>query len=67
LQVRKRAAKIRHEGLDVVMAPARLVQRILQQHVRRRYVVDDTEIDVLAPEIGEPPTTTALLSSSLLI
>jgi len=43
------------------MAPARLVQRILQQHVRRRYVVDDTEIDVLAPEIGEPPNDDSLV------
>src|ERR1700674_4099259 len=54
IEVRKCFAEIGHERLDVLTAAARLVQRILQKHVRRGEFIDDAEIAGLAPEIGEP-------------
>jgi hypothetical protein len=54
-------AKIGHECLDVVRAAARLVQRILQEHVRRGELIDDAEIAGLSPELGEPPANDGLV------
>jgi len=42
------------------LAAARLVQRILQEHVGRGELIDDAEIAGLAPELGEPPTDNSL-------
>src|SRR3984893_18006758 len=33
IEIRERLPKIRHEGLDVILAATRFMQRILQQHV----------------------------------
>jgi len=54
VEVRERGAEVGHERLDVVAAATRRVQRIFQQHVRGGDLVNDREIDVLAPEFGEP-------------
>src|SRR5215469_9030276 len=40
---------------------ARLMQRVFQQHVRRRNLVDHTQIAGLAPKIGEPTADNSLV------
>jgi hypothetical protein len=37
------------------------VQRILQQHVRRRELVDNRKVAGLAPELGEPAADDGLV------
>src|SRR5216683_5372892 len=54
IEVRKRFAEISHERLDVRMALARRMQRILQEHVGSGELVNDAEIASLTPEIREP-------------
>ena len=61
IEIGKRLAEIRHEGLDVVAATTRLVQRVVQQHVGCGDFVDDAEIAGLAPEIGEPAADDGLV------
>jgi hypothetical protein len=43
------------------------MQRVFEQHVRRGDLVDNSEIEPLAPEFGKPAADNALLFSSLLI
>src|SRR4029077_4047734 len=62
VEVRKRLAEIGHERFDVVATPARIMQRILQQHVGRGKLVPDIEIAGLAPEIGEPSADDRLVA-----
>src|ERR1700735_3119109 len=54
IEVWEGPAEVAHEGLDVIATAARLVERILQQHVRCGDVVDDSEVALLAPKVGEP-------------
>ena len=54
VEVGERRAKVGHERSYVVAAAARRVQRIFQEHVRGGDLIDDREIQVLAPEFGEP-------------
>jgi len=61
LQVRKSLPKIHHEGLDVISASARLVQGILQEHVRCGDLIDHSEVAGLSPEICEPPANNRLV------
>ena len=61
IEIGERGAEVGHERLDVVAAAAGLVQRIFQQHVGRGDLVDDREIDVLAPEFGEPAADDGLV------
>jgi len=61
VQVGEGGPEIAHEGLDVVAAAAGLVQRVLQQHVRCGDLVDDREIGVPAPELGEPAADDGLV------
>src|SRR4051812_10356422 len=61
LEIGERLAEAGHERLDVVAAPARLVKRVSEQHVRRRDGVDDREIAGLTPELGEPSTDDRLV------
>jgi len=49
------------KGLDVFATLARLMQRVFQQHVRRRNLVDHTQIAGLAPKIGEPTADNSLV------
>jgi hypothetical protein len=49
VEIRKRLAKVGHECLDVGMSAPRLVERVVQQHVRGSDFVDDGEIAGLAP------------------
>jgi hypothetical protein len=46
--------EIGHERLDVFMTTVRLVQRVLEQHVRRGDLIDDAEVALLTPETPEP-------------
>jgi hypothetical protein len=43
-EIRKRLAKVRHEGLDVFAAATRLVQRVVQVHVGCRDLIDDAAV-----------------------
>src|SRR6185295_3212974 len=54
IEVRESIAKVGHERLDVSPAAARLMQRVLQEHVGSRELVDDVEIAGFSPEIREP-------------
>jgi len=54
IQIGKGIAEIGHERLDTCMTAARLMEGILQQHVRRGDLVDDLEIAGLPPEMGKP-------------
>src|SRR5258707_6121549 len=54
VEVRECFAEIGHECLDVIAATTRLVQRVVQKHVRSSKFVDNVEVAGLAPEIGEP-------------
>jgi hypothetical protein len=44
-----------------VAASAGFVQRIFEQHVRRGDFVDDSELDTLALEFGEPSSDDGLV------
>jgi len=61
IEVRERRAEIGHERPDIVAATTWLVQRVFEQHIRRRNLVDDREIDLLAPELGEPAADNGLV------
>jgi hypothetical protein len=61
IEVWESPAEVRHEGLDVFATAARLVEGILQQHVRRGDVVDDSEVALLAPKVGEPSADNGLV------
>jgi hypothetical protein len=54
MEVGERLTKISHEGLDIVAAAPRCMERVLQQHVRSGKFVDNAEVASLAPEIDEP-------------
>ena len=54
IQIGKRRAEIGYEGFDVFPTATRLVQRLVQQHVGCRDLVDDAEVACLSPEVGEP-------------
>src|SRR5580693_7044086 len=41
IKIRECLAEVGHEGLDVRVAPARLVKRILQEHVGRGDLIDN--------------------------
>src|SRR6516162_10264684 len=45
--------EIGHERLDVVAATSGFMQRVFEQHVWRGDLVNDSEIDALAPEFGK--------------
>ena len=61
VEIGERCAEIGHERLDVGAAAAGLMQRIFEQHVGSGDLVDDTKIDGLAPEFGEPTTNDGLV------
>ena len=61
IEIGERGPEVGHEGLDVFAAAARLMQRVFQQHVRRGDLIDDRQIDVLAPEVGEPAADDGLV------
>ena len=61
IEIRERLAKIGHEGLDIVAAVPRFMQRILQQHVGCCEFVHDVQIAGLAPEIREPAADDGLV------
>src|ERR1700746_2974440 len=61
IEIGERLAKISHERLDIFPTSARLMQRILKQHVRRGEFVDDSEIAALAPEFSKPATDDGLV------
>src|ERR1700730_16832566 len=61
IEVRERLAEVGHKSLDVVATAARLVQRILQEHVGCRQLIDDAQIALLAPEIREPTADDGLV------
>src|ERR1700730_9783173 len=42
IKIRECPAEVGHEGLDVRLAPARLVKRILQEHVGRGDLIDNS-------------------------
>src|SRR5262249_11890673 len=54
IEIRKCFTEIGHKRLDVVTAPARFMQRVLQQHVWCSDLIDNAQIDVLAPELRKP-------------
>jgi hypothetical protein len=53
------------EGLDVLLAAARFVERVMLQHIRRCQIVDDAEIAGLAPELGKPVADDVLVFTFL--
>jgi hypothetical protein len=61
MQVGKRFPEVGHERFDIGVAPARLVKGVFQEHVRRRYLIDDGEIAGLAPEFIEPAANNGLI------
>src|ERR1700756_320799 len=61
VEIGERGAEIGHERLDVGAAAPGLMQRIFEQHVGGGDLIDDTEIDGLAPELGEPTTNDGLV------
>src|ERR1700737_2735311 len=52
VQIGECGAEIGHEGLDVFATFAGLMQRVFKQHIRRRKLVDHTQIAGLAPKVG---------------
>src|SRR6185369_10137615 len=60
-QVRERRAELGGEGPYFVAATAGGVQRILEADVRCGQFADDTGVEVLAPEFGEPPSDNRLV------
>src|SRR3981189_282924 len=60
VEIGERFPKVRHERLDVFMATARFVERILQEHVGRGEFIDNSEVASLAPKIREPPASPGL-------
>src|SRR5258706_1233717 len=61
VEIGERFPKVRHERLDVFMATARFVERILQEHVGRGEFIDNSEVASLAPKIREPPANNGLV------
>src|SRR6516164_9222214 len=61
IEVGECGTEIGHERLDVVVAAAGFMQRIFEQHVRRGDLVDDSEIDALAPEFRKPAADNGLV------
>ncbi len=61
VEVWERFAETGHERLDVLAATSRLVQRVAQEHVGSSKFVDDVEVAVLAPKIGEPTAYDSLV------
>src|SRR5690349_1596666 len=61
IQIGESIAEISHERLDIGMTAARLMQGVLQQHVRRGDLIDDLEIAGLPPEMGEPGSNDVLV------
>src|SRR6201992_1300693 len=61
IEIGECGAEIGHERLDVVATAAGFMQRVLEQHVRRGDLIDDSEIDALAPEFGKPATDNSLV------
>lgn len=61
IEVGECGAEVGHEGLDVRAATVRLMEGIVQEHVRVSNLVDNGEIDVLAPEFGEPANDDSLV------
>src|ERR1700712_5340757 len=60
-EIRKRIAESDHEFLHTLATAARLMQRILQQHVRRSQFVDDIGVPGIAPELLEPAAYDSLV------
>src|ERR1700691_2374622 len=50
IEIRECSAEIGHERLNVGAAATGVMQRVFEQHVRRGDLVDNAEIDGLAPE-----------------
>src|SRR5215469_14533961 len=61
LQVGERSAEIGHEGLDIFAAFAGLMQRVFQQHVRRRNLLDHPQIAGFTPKFSEPAADDSLV------
>src|SRR3981081_4675181 len=61
VEIGERFPKVRHERLDVLMATARFVERILQEHVGRGEFIDNSEVASLPPKMREPPANNGLL------
>ena len=64
LEVRERRTEIHHEVPHVFAAPARGVQRILKQHVRRGEFIDDLRVPRVPQNPSNQRPTMALLSCS---
>jgi hypothetical protein len=58
-------AKPDHEGSDVIAAAPRCVQRVLQEHVRSRQLIDDLGVPRIAPEFREPAADDGLVPFKL--
>ena len=61
MQVGKRFPEVGHERLDVGWPRRDSWKGVLQEHVRRRYLIDDGEIAGLAPELIEPAANNGLI------
>src|SRR5215831_10287280 len=61
VQVRERGAELPGERADRVSATQRRVQRVLEPDVRGRELVDDGRVEVLTPELREPPAHNSLV------
>src|SRR5262249_42710388 len=54
VEVGEGRAELLGEGADLLASPAGCVQRVLEPDVRCGDLVDDSRVEVLAPEFGEP-------------
>jgi hypothetical protein len=61
VEIGERLPEARHKRLDVFPAMARLVERILQEHVGCSEFIDNSKVASLAPKIREPPANNNLV------
>jgi NAD(P)-dependent dehydrogenase (short-subunit alcohol dehydrogenase family) len=65
IEIREGDPEVTDKGLDVSATTPRLVQGVLQQHIRRSEFVDHGRVEILAPELGEPSPDDGLVFSFL--
>ncbi len=61
VEIGERLPEARHKRLDVFPAMARLVERILQEHVGCSEFIDNSKVASPAPKIREPPANNSLV------
>src|SRR3954447_14559155 len=61
VQIREGVAECGHERLDIVLAAARRVQRILQKDIRGSQFIDDSGVPGITPKLLEPATDDLLV------